>query len=161
MSDEDLALEPVNINGEIVYVNRGGELWRWKHHRKWYTPKFRKCVNKPDKTGYIRTGINGTFVLQHRIIAKAFLGLNIADVHIPIDHINRIKHDNRLVNLRLSNKQKNQFNRGAKGYTWDKKTNKWMARIGLNGKHIYLGLFVEEEDARQAYVTEKAILHVI
>ena len=115
MSDEELALEPVEIHGEVIYVNRFGDLWRWTKIPRSTKRTFRKCVNKPNSLGYIYPTINGTRVLHHRIIAKAFLGLDIDDGNIPIDHINRIKTDNRLVNLRLSTHQKNQFNTGAKG----------------------------------------------
>ncbi len=162
MSDEFLALEPVEIHGEVVYVNRGGELWRWTKTNPRSTKRtFRKIVIKPSKKGYIHPQINGTPVFQHRIIAKAFLGLDIADLKVPIDHINRIKTDNRLVNLRLSTHQKNRFNTDAKGYCWDKHNNKWHALIKLDGKSKSLGSFVEKEDARQAYLNAKPIYHVI
>ena len=29
MSDMDMELAPVEVNGEVVYVNRFGDLWRW------------------------------------------------------------------------------------------------------------------------------------
>lgn len=161
MSDEELALEPVEINGEIVYVNRFGDLWRWTKTNQHATPKFRKIVTKPNSHGYICPRVNGTHVFQHRIIAKAFLGLNMANLKVEIDHINRTKHDNRLINLRLSDSQKNKFNTGAKGYCWNKTRNKWMASIKLDGKSKTLGYFDEKEDAQQAYLNAKEILHVI
>ena len=161
MSDEELALEPVEINGEIVYVNRFGDLWRWTKTNQHATPKFRKCGTKPNSHGYICPRVNRTLVPQHRIIAKAFLGLDIADLKVEIDHINRVKTDNRLVNLRLSTHQKNQFNTDAKGYCWDENVNKWRAYIMLDGKSKFLGHFDEKEDAHQAYLNAKPIYHVI
>jgi len=80
--DELLALEPVNVNGETVYVNRFGDLWRWKRHRKWSSPKFIKIVTKPCDQGYIRPTIDGKRVKQHRIIAATFLGLDITDLKV-------------------------------------------------------------------------------
>ena len=38
-----------------------------------------------------------------------------------------------------------------KGVCWHKKAQKWMAHIKLNGKLRYLGLFVQEQDAAEAY----------
>ena len=161
--DEFLALEPINIHGETVYVNRFGDLYRWKHHRKWSSPKFMKIDNKPNKlNGYIQPRINGKHVFQHRIICAAFLGLDINNLKIQIDHINGIRHDNRLENLRLVNNQQNAFNQTkALGYSWNKSHNKWHAQIRLNGLLKHLGYFVNEQDARNAYVDAKKIYHVI
>ena len=46
-----------------------------------------------------------------------------------LDHINRIKDDNRISNLRSVSTQENNFNREAKGYTWNKINNKWKLSI--------------------------------
>ena len=78
-----------------------------------------------------------------------------------IDHINRKKDDNRLENLHVVNSQQNQFNRDDKGYSWREGRNKWEAHIRVNNKTIYLGMFENEEDARNAYLEAKAKLHII
>jgi hypothetical protein len=100
--------------------------------------------------------------LQHRIICAAFLGLDINDKNVQVDHINGVKRDNRLINLRLVNHQKNHFNQTkAKGYTWNKSKNKWQAQIKLDGKSKTLGYFENEEDAKNAYLEAKKIYHII
>jgi hypothetical protein len=159
--DEFLALEPININNETVYVNRFGDLWRY--NRKYVPPKFTKIDNNPRKSdGYIYPKINGKRVLQHRIISAAFLGLDINDKNIQVDHINGIRHDNRLENLRLVTHQQNQHNyTKAKGYHWNKRDCKWQAQIRLNGKNKHLGYFENKEDARNAYLNAKKIYHII
>ena len=80
-----------------------------------------------------------------------------------IDHINSVKTDNRLINLRdVETDQKNSFNRQrVKGYSFHKNRNRFMAYIRLNGKLIHLGYFVEEQEARQAYLDAKKIYHII
>ena len=79
-----------------------------------------------------------------------------------IDHINGVRDDNRISNLRNVTHQQNQHNRTtAKGYTWNKKRNKWQGKIVLNSKNIYLGLFDKEEDARAAYLKAKEKYHII
>ncbi len=161
MSDEELALVPVLVNDEVVYVNRFGDLWRWTWPKS-SAPKFRKIETKIHSTGYIYPGIGGNRVRQHRIIASAYLGLDITDLKIQVDHRNGIRHDNRFENLRLVTHQQNQFNyTKALGYSWDKQNNKWQAKIKLDGRTIYLGRFVIEEDARQAYLDAKLIHHKI
>ena len=78
-----------------------------------------------------------------------------------IDHINMVKTDNRICNLRPVTNQQNAFNVNAKGYTWDKFTNKWRSQIMLNGKNICLGRYKIEEDARQAYIFGKEKYHIL
>jgi phosphotransferase system IIB component len=74
-----------------------------------------------------------------------------------IDHINLIKTDNRLINLRLATKQENSANTnkrkknktGFKGIS--KHGNKWQARICINGERIYIGLYSTPKEAHDAY----------
>ena len=161
MSDEELALVPVLVNGEVVYVNRSGDLWRWTQYSR-DNPKFTKIDTVLNNNGYKRPKIGGKCVLQHRIIASAFLGLNMSDTKIQTDHKNGMRHDNRLTNLRLVTHQQNQHNRTrALGYHLDKNTGKWQAKIQLNNKRIYLGCFVNESDARKSYLDAKLKYHQI
>ena len=80
-----------------------------------------------------------------------------------LDHINGNKTDNRICNLRISNKYKNQWNRfdEIKGYTWNKKKNKWQSTIKVQGKSIFLGLYETKEEARQSYLLAKSKYHII
>jgi len=95
----------------------------------------------------------------HRIIAFAYLGLDIENPKQVIDHIDRNILNNCVSNLRLVSKQENNFNRGAKGY--HKFRNKYQAHIQINGKTIHLGLFETESEASNAYLTAKKIYHII
>ena len=79
-----------------------------------------------------------------------------------IDHINGVRDDNRIVNLRSVSRNENQWNRTkAKGYTWRKRENKWQAQIKINKKDIYLGYYNTEQEARSAYLAAKEIYHKI
>ncbi len=72
-----------------------------------------------------------------------------------IDHINQNKADNRICNLRDVDKQTNQRNTrlsknntsGKMGVTWNKRKNKWLTRIKVNYKDVFLGYFIELSDA--------------
>ena len=95
----------------------------------------------------------------HRIIAYAYLGLDIDNPKIQIDHMDMDKQNNQLTNLRIVSNQQNQFNRKVKGYS--KMGNRYKAEIGLNGKQYYLGLYPTRELAHNAYLEGKKILHII
>lgn len=75
-----------------------------------------------------------------------------------LDHINGIRHDNRIDNLRAATPLLNARNRNfAKGYYWHRKMKKWEARIRTNTKNLYLGCFNTEDEAREAYLQAKKI----
>jgi hypothetical protein len=69
-----------------------------------------------------------------------------------VDHINGDGLDNRRQNLRLCQTKDNVRNRnkdGAKGVTFQ--AGKWVAQITVNYENIYLGRFVDKEQAMRAY----------
>jgi hypothetical protein len=81
-----------------------------------------------------------------------------------VDHINRNPLDNRRENLRVATSSQNNVNKGKikavngketsskfKGVSWDKKAQKWKARIKCDGMSTHLGYFDSEEDAARAY----------
>lgn len=76
-----------------------------------------------------------------------------------IDHINRIKTDNRISNLRIATRQQNMFNKGSKGYYWNKRIKKYICQIMINKKKIYGGIFNTEEEAIQKYLELKKMYH--
>ena len=87
-----------------------------------------------------------------------------------IDHINEVKTDNRIGNLRLATHQQNMQNQhspyssntsGYRGVCWCKKKNKWLAQIAVNKKRKHIGYFNTPELAHQAYIEAKKIHHPI
>ena len=64
-----------------------------------------------------------------------------------IDHIDNNKLNNNIENLRVATQQQNMWNKNCKGYSFDKKNNKWRVRISVDGKSINGGYFNTEEEA--------------
>ena len=119
-----------------------------------------KIVKRKQSNGYINIGLNenqkSEDLLGHHFAWYCFYGnCNINQ----IDHINGIRTDNRILNLRNVTNQQNCWNRTkAKGYYWNKDRNKWQAQIRGN-KVICLGYFNTEQEARNAYVQAKEKYH--
>jgi hypothetical protein len=105
---------------------------------------------------YRMVRFNYHFLYAHRV---AWI---LANGDIPegkhIDHCNHIRTDNRLENLRLVTRSENLQNQklskrntsGKTGVAWSNRENKWVAKIGMNGKQIHLGYFTNKEDAVEA-----------
>ena len=113
-------------------------------------------------TGYRTIKVNDVPYPAHRLIWIYHYGS--IDENLQIDHINGFKDDNSIENLRLVTVQGNCYNRSrlnSKGYTWNKQTNKWQASIFLKGILKYLGSFINEQDARNAYLLACNQHHVI
>lgn len=148
---------------EEIRCHRDGSVEKFYKRNCGYGNKGWNVVeNTPNSGGgYNQIDVGKKKVYRHRIIGFCFHGLNIDDPIEKVDHINRETTGNTADNLRVVTQQQNSFNRGAKGYCWDKRTGNWRAQICIDGRRIYLGRFDNEEDARQAYLDAKAIYHVI
>ncbi|ENJ4715002.1 TPA: HNH endonuclease [Enterobacter kobei] len=120
------------------------------------------------KDGYIRVKVDGALVMAHRIVWKMFNG----DEPDFIDHINGVRSDNRIENLRSATKSINKINESLRsnsqsgfiGVSWhtptdSRKTSKWVAKIALAGKHHHIGYFHDLKLAVLAYNAECERLH--
>jgi len=78
---------------------------------------------------------------------------------VDVDHINRVRDDNRWINLRPCNASQNAANTiakpsnksGVKGVSFDAGRQKWLAQVRIKGKKTNLGRFDSLEDAALAY----------
>jgi hypothetical protein len=72
-----------------------------------------------------------------------------------IDHINGVKDDNRIENLRAvthiencrNQKLHNTNTSGVMGVYWRPEARKWQVRIYVNGRLLHLGLYVKKDEA--------------
>lgn len=116
--------------------------------------------------GYTYISIDGCRYLAHRIAWLYVYGIWPVN---DIDHINCVRTDNRIANLRDVERHVNNQNRagarsdnkssGMTGVSWHVHSKKWRVRIWLKGKEYRVGLFDSPEDAHEAYVKQKRILH--
>ena len=127
-------------------------------------PKWNKLAIETLSTGYKSIKINQKRKTLHRFIYYAHnREWNISDgsKNNYIDHIDGNRLNNDIINLRVVTSQQNNFNTRAKGFYWNKRDKKWMAKIGINKKQICLGYFHTEEEARNCYLEAKEKYHIM
>jgi hypothetical protein len=109
----------------------------------------------PDKDGYVRVRVLSRVRAAHRLA-----WLHVYGVWPPneIDHINGMRGDNRIANLREATHAENSRNRkklrngrcALKGVYI--KGARFCAKIKKHGKHTHVGCYDTEEEAHAAYV---------
>lgn len=114
------------------------------------------------KEGYIRIQINRHSYKAHRL---AWLYMTGAWPDGEVDHINRMRNDNRWVNLRVGSRSQNQANREpkpgreikAKGVSFSP-SRTYIVKIYCRGKAYFAGRYKTEDEAAHAY-NKLAIKH--
>lgn len=122
-------------------------------HRKKLAGRKAGAICK--RFGYVILNIGGRPQRVHRLI---WLYVHGEFPSPGVDHINGIRHDNRLKNLRSANHAENNKNAkrcstntsGTTGVSFCKQTSKWRASISVNNKAINLGRYPEKSEAIMA-----------
>lgn len=83
---------------------------------------------------------------------------------IYIDHINSVRHENWICNLRVatsseSGANKKSIRNGLKGTYFHKTTGRWHVAVQKNRKRVYIGLFDTELEGHQAYLRAAREIH--
>jgi hypothetical protein len=142
---------------------------REEGHLYWVRPRSRavkpgQIAGRLTNNGYRQIMVDKVRYQEHRLVWLWAHGVFPAH---EIDHINGIRHDNRIENLREATRAENQQNigearrhsktglLGASYHTG----NRWKAQIRVAGKKYHLGLFSTPEAAHEAYVKAKAQMH--
>lgn len=145
-------------NSEIIkllrYDNETGHMYWIKNGKR------AGCAHS---SGYRMIGIKGRKYKEHRIIWLYVYG-NYPQ--FDIDHINRVKNDNRICNLRKASEIENAQNMimaqshsktGVLGVSPSKYG--YVASIQSNGIKKHLGRFKTIEEAEKVYLNAKKELH--
>lgn len=129
---------------------RGVRAWKMWNTRSAFTPAF--TARHP--RGYLIGSIHNKSLIAHRVIWCMVYG------YWPdqIDHINGVRDDNRIVNLRDVSNQENHMNvgisnrntSGCVGVSWAERERKWRSRIVVEGVEIGLGYHDAFDDAVRA-----------
>lgn len=110
----------------------------------------------PTHDGYYAVAISQFKFARHRIVWMWAHGP--LDDFMQIDHINRVRGDDRLFNLRTATDSQNKLNAGLRkdnksgyrGVFYRKDLRKWCAQTMVNRQVHYLGFYHTAEEANQA-----------
>jgi hypothetical protein len=108
--------------------------------------------------GYLNITLDGSPYRVSRLI-WAFAHGQWPPSGCYIDHINGVRFDNRLSNLRLATPLQNRANCRFPGASWHPPSRRWRAQFNKRGRKKHLGLFLTREEAVEAYRKAHAELH--
>lgn len=140
----------------FTYDRETGVLYWRNKNRNSIRRNYVAGSSKGTRDGYRQVSIKGEHYHEHRIIMMLCFG------HVPenaeIDHINHVRNDNRLCNLRFVTRSENRRNQsvnskntsGVTGVCFLKARKKYMAQISVDRENIYLGIFDTLEEAAAA-----------
>lgn len=149
-----------SATGELFWLPREASMFSHEGFASsWNTKHAGKlALNYQHPSGYRYGGALGKMLKAHRVAWLLHYG-DWPSGHI--DHINGVRSDNRLINLRDVTRSENQRNirrsrankSGVVGVCWEGRKSKWLSRISVSGKTLHLGLFDDFQaavDARKA-----------
>jgi hypothetical protein len=151
---------PSNLQELLSYDPHTGR-FTWRITKRGHVQAGAEAGTR-DPSGYIRIQIDRKLYWAHRVAFYLMTGVEAVEV----DHINRLRNDNRWGNLRDVSRHQNGANvsirsnntSGIPGVSWNPKARKFQAYITSFRKMTSLGYFSTLEDAAQArFEAEEAI----
>ena len=146
--------------GDMVWLERPKGWLGSEHGRRVFNSRFagKRAFTGVDGDGYLVGRIDGRRYFAHRVIWALYHG----KWPRVIDHINQVKTDNRLCNLREVSVAQNNRNRAKQrnntsGFTGVvRRGSKWRAYVVRDSKMHHVGVFESAEDAFTAREKVKA-----
>jgi hypothetical protein len=126
---------------------------------------YKEKILKPAKDGFgylivslSKNNIKKTFKIHH-LVTIEFLNHKKCKFELVVDHIDSNKQNNNLDNLQIISQRENTSKKITKskystGVTYNKKSNRFMSRIYINGVREYLGTFKTALEAKQSYINK-------
>jgi hypothetical protein len=143
---------------ELFEYVEGSLYWKSNYRKS----RIGKKAGVPHSKGYVQVAYKGNLYMEHRLIFLYHHG------YVPafVDHINGVRNDNRIENLREATQSQNNYNMktpkrntsGVKGITRNCNNKKWRVQISINGKNKYIGSFQDIEIAK-ACIEQVRIKH--
>jgi len=134
----------------------------------WYGNEKIKILSS-DKNGYLHTGLSKNGLIKtrkiHQLVAEAFLNHTRCGLKLVINHIDFNKANNKVENLEIVTARENSNKKHIKssseyvGVCWNKSKNKWQSQIRIGSKKKFLGYFIDELQASEAY--QKALSNLL
>ena len=134
----------------------------WKVNRG-TNKMIKKMAGTAASKGYWRMYVDYKWYQAHRLVWLWHHGFMPKKY---LDHINGVRHDNRIENLREATHSENAQNQkkantrnlsGLLGVSKDRK--RWRSEIKINDRRIHIGMFATPEEAHLAYLAKKRELH--
>ena len=129
---------------------------------------FSKRLGKPLRTSDTK-GYKSVYLYKegvrrhlrvHRIVAAAFLGLDLNRPEHQVHHLDSVRDNNALSNLKITTNRincmrKDNNKRNTSKYLGVSKTRngKYSAHITIEGQNVHLGTFKDEYEAHLCYMT--------
>ena len=154
-------IDKLNFIKEHLLYNKNTGIFYWNVNRQ----KIQKgsIAGGLSSEGYIQIRVLGKKMSAHRMAQL----LHYGTLPNNIDHINGIKTDNRIENLREATQSENMRNyahntkntSGYKNVVWNKKAFKWQVGLRVEGKKKHIGLFNSINEAVEAAQNARQQFH--
>lgn len=147
---------------ELLHYDPETGAFRWLIDRR--RTKAGDIAGSRRRDGYVSISCAGSSYVAHRL---AWLYMHGSWPELDVDHKDGDRANNAFDNLRQASDSQNAQNRavridsssGIPGVGWHKGKGRWQAKIGVNGRRIFLGSFRTAEEACAAYMQAKERLH--
>jgi hypothetical protein len=157
-----MKITPEHVREVLNYDPKTGNFyWRKKVAQRVHVGDY---AGSKHHSGYLSIFILGKSHRAHRLAWLHYYGEQPPKF---IDHINNVRNDNRIKNLRSATAEiNNQNRRGAPKNSASgllgvaRNGNNWQAYIRIQNKPTYLGTFKTPEEAHQVYLAAKRMYHV-
>lgn len=145
---------------ELFQYDNGVLLWKTKLNKR---IRLQSIAGSKDGHGYVQIMINGKRYKAHRLIYIMFHG-SVPEV---IDHINGVRDDNRIENIRPASLNDNAQNAkkpernttGFKNVYWYRRKGLWQVAITVDGKPLHIGYYDNINEANKAAIAARNKYH--